>query len=143
MCAQNVTSAGADRQLLRPEPRRRPQPAIAASNSHVFVRGLLWRLAHTTCICSPVSDPPSGKQARELVLFSRVSAASAACIFCSSPVVHALRAASALGVSLGLSGGVELPRGRVAPTVTDGRVLSALLKQARAVLGSQESWQDF
>lgn len=56
----------------------------------------------------------------------------------SLPAVHALHAASALGVSLGLSRGVELTRGRVAPTVTDGRVLSALLKQAPAFLGRQE-----
>lgn len=64
-------------------------------------------------------------------------------IICSLPVVHALHAASALGVSLGLSRGVELARGRVALTVTDGRGLSALLKQAPAFLGSQERWQDF
>lgn len=43
MCAKNVTSAGADRQLLKPEPRRRLHPDIAGCNSDVFVRDLLWR----------------------------------------------------------------------------------------------------
>lgn len=79
-----------------------------------------------------------GTQARELVLFSRVSTASAG----ASGLYYLLlshRACSVFGFrSRRLPRGVELHRGRVTLTVTDGRVWPALLKQARAVPGSQE-----
>lgn len=105
----------------------------------------------TTCICSPISALTSGSSEWENKLWSWFCSPGSgqpapprrARLICSFPVARALHAASALGVSLGLSGGAELTRGRVAPTVTDGRVLSALLKRARAVPGSQQSWQDF